>query len=175
TVHSTNSQNLIEQITRNKIFNSIYYKEECFGLNAATVIDKAENLDSIGGTFGGLRKPTNFLSLLMKMLQIEVDLESTVAYIHNGEFKYLTALGALYLRLVGNAVDVYEQLEPLYSDYRKLRLRLIDGSCKILHMDEFIEMLLTSDSFCDVKLPFLLSRKVLEKNGKLGPYVSALE
>jgi hypothetical protein len=56
----------------------------------------------------------------------------------------LTAMGAVYLRLVGSATDIYEQLEPLYADYRKLKLRFIDDdSCKILHMDEFVEMLLT--------------------------------
>ena len=84
-------------------------------------------------------------------------------------------MGAVYLRLVGSATDIYEQLEPLYADYRKLKLRLIDDSCKILHMDEFVEMLLTLDSFCDIKLPFLIKRNVLEKSGKLSPYISPLE
>ncbi|KAG2392777.1 hypothetical protein C9374_011502 [Naegleria lovaniensis] len=174
-IHATNTQNLIEQITRNKIFNSVYYKEECFGLNAATLIDKAIALDSIGGTYGGHRKPSNFLCLLMKMLQIEVDMESAISYIQNEEFKYLTALAALYIRLVGSALDIYQNLEPLYADFRKLKLRNIDGSCKIIHMDEYVEILLNEDSFCDIKLPFLVKRTVLERRGKLDPYVSSLE
>ncbi|KAF0975220.1 hypothetical protein FDP41_005973 [Naegleria fowleri] len=174
-IHSINTQNLIEQITRNKIFNSVYYKEECFGLNAASLIDKAIGLDSIGGTYGGHRKPSNFLCLLMKMLQIEVDMESAISYIQNEEFKYLTALAALYIRLVGSSMDIYRYLEPLFADFRKLKMRNIDGSCKIIHMDEYVEILLNEDSFCDVKLPFLVKRSVLERNGKLGPYVSPLE
>lgn len=36
-------------------------------------------------------------------------------------------LGAFYLRLTGTDIDVYRYLEPLYNDYRKLRLKLADG------------------------------------------------
>jgi hypothetical protein len=32
------------------------------------------------------------------------------------------AIGAFYMRLVGKALDVYQYLEPLLNDYRKLRL-----------------------------------------------------
>lgn len=34
----------------------------------------------------------------------------------------MRAIGALYMRLVGKALDVYQYLEPLLNDYRKLRL-----------------------------------------------------
>ncbi|KAL9642814.1 hypothetical protein ABK040_009889 [Willaertia magna] len=176
TIHSINFQNLIEHITRNKIFNSKYYKEQCFGLNSATLIDKAIELDCVGGTFGGFRKPTNFLCLLMKMLQIQIELEIIFEYIHNNYgFKYLTALGAIYLRLVGSAKDIYEQLEPLYKDFRKLRYLNIDGSYKIIHLDEFIDQLLNNESCCDIKLPFLTKRIILEKNNILDLYHSPLE
>lgn len=37
--------------------------------------------------------------------------------------RYLRALAALYIRMTFRAVDVYELLEPLLRDYRKLRLR----------------------------------------------------
>ena len=36
-------------------------------------------------------------------------------------------LGAFYLRLVGTPADIYQYLEPLYNDYRKIRLRLTQG------------------------------------------------
>ena len=36
--------------------------------------------------------------------------------------RYVRALGAFYMRLVGRPVDVYQYLEPLYNDYRKLKL-----------------------------------------------------
>lgn len=36
-------------------------------------------------------------------------------------------LGAFYLRLVGTPADIYQYLEPLYNDYRKVRQRLTQG------------------------------------------------
>jgi pre-mRNA-splicing factor 38A len=43
-------------------------------------------------------------------------------------FRYVRALGAYYLRLVGSAIDCYKYLEPLYNDYRKIRIQRRDGS-----------------------------------------------
>jgi hypothetical protein len=37
--------------------------------------------------------------------------------------RYLRALAALYIRMTFRAVEVYELLEPLLKDYRKLRQR----------------------------------------------------
>ena len=37
--------------------------------------------------------------------------------------RYLRALTAMYIRMTFRAVDVYEMLEPLLKDYRKLRNR----------------------------------------------------
>ena len=36
-IHGTNPQNLIEYITRQRIYDSQYWKEECFGLTAEGV------------------------------------------------------------------------------------------------------------------------------------------
>jgi hypothetical protein len=44
-------------------------------------------------------------------------------YIDSSLYRYLRALAALYIRMTFRAVDVYELLEPLLKDYRKLRLR----------------------------------------------------
>jgi hypothetical protein len=37
--------------------------------------------------------------------------------------RYLRALAAMYIRMTFRPVDVYELLEPLLKDYRKLRTR----------------------------------------------------
>ena len=37
--------------------------------------------------------------------------------------RYLRALAAMYVRMTFRAVEVYEILEPLLKDYRKLRYR----------------------------------------------------
>jgi pre-mRNA-splicing factor 38A len=41
-------------------------------------------------------------------------------------------------------------------------------------MDEFIDKLLRDDLFCDVTLPRISKRYVLEEEGLLEPYQSAL-
>ena len=42
--------------------------------------------------------------------------------------RYVRLLGAAYLRLVGKPVEVFNFLEPLLNDYRKVRIRKEDGS-----------------------------------------------
>lgn len=174
-VHGTNPQNLVEKILRSKIYQNTYWKEECFGLTAETLVDKAMELDHFGGTFGGNRKATPFMCLTLKMLQIQPEKEIVVEFIKNEDYKYVRALGAFYLRLVGRATDVYQYLEPLYNDYRKLRRKLFDGSFSLSHVDELIEELLTKDYCCDIALPRVPKRWTLEAAGTLDPRRSALE
>lgn len=78
---------------REKIYQTIFWKEKCFALTAETLIDEAIELKCVGGTFGGQRKPTNFMCLVLKMLQIQPDKEIIVEYIKNEELKYLRVLG----------------------------------------------------------------------------------
>lgn len=42
----------------------------------------------------------------------------------------MRALGAFYLRLTGKSKEIYQYLEPLLNDYRKLRVRG-GGKCYI--------------------------------------------
>ncbi|CAN6468281.1 unnamed protein product [Victoria cruziana] len=174
-IHGTNPQNLVEKILRSKIYQNTYWKEQCFGLTAETLVDKAMELDYFGGTYGGNRKATPFMCLVMKMLQIQPEKEIVVEFIKNEDYKYVRILGAFYLRLVGKATDVYQYLEPLYNDYRKLRRKLSDGSFALSHVDEFIDELLTKDYSCDIALPRVPKRWTLESGGQLEPRRSALE
>ena len=88
-IHGTNPQNLVEKILRSKIYQHTYWKEQCFGLTAETLVDKAMELDHLGGTFGGNRKPTPFMCLIMKMLQIQPEKDIVVEFIKNEEYKYV--------------------------------------------------------------------------------------
>ncbi len=36
-------------------------------------------------------------------------------------YRYIRALGALYVRLTFSSLEIYKYLEPLFNDYRKLR------------------------------------------------------
>lgn len=94
-----NATQLIDKTTRNRIFNSRYWKEECFALNAETFIDKAVLLKCIGGLYGGAKKPTKFLCLLFKMLQMGLSEDIVLVYLGEKEYKYLNALALVYLRL----------------------------------------------------------------------------
>ncbi|KAG2332344.1 hypothetical protein Bca52824_003524 [Brassica carinata] len=174
-IRGTNPQNLVEKIVRTKIYQHTFWKEQCFGLTAETLVDKAMELDHVGGTFGGNRKPTPFLCLILKMLQIQPEKEIVVEFIKNDDYKYVRILGAFYLRLTGSDVDVYRYLEPLYNDYRKVRQKLSDGRFSLTHVDEVIEELLTKDYSCDIAMPRLKKRWTLEQNGSLEPRKSVLE
>nr|GMD24375.1 pre-mRNA-splicing factor 38 [Ipomoea batatas] len=157
-IHGTNPQNLVEKIVRSKIYQNTYWKEQCFGLTAETLVDKAMELDHLGGTFGGNRKPTPFMCLVMKMLQIQPEKDIVVEFIKNEDYKYVRVLGAFYLRLTGTDIDIYRYLEPLYNDYRKLRLKSSEGKFTLTHVDEYIDELLTSDYSCDIALPRIKKR-----------------
>lgn len=120
-----------------------------FSLNvhppAETLIDKTLELQSIGGVYGN-QKPTEFISLLLKLLQIQPEKEILVEYLRADEFKfshhlpifvqghadlktrYLRALAAMYIRMTFRAVEVYDLLEPLLKDFRKLRMRSMGTS-----------------------------------------------
>ena len=174
-VRGTNPQYLIEKIIRSRIYDSKFWKEECFALSAELVVDKAMELRFIGGVFGGNIKPTPFLCLVLKMLQIQPEKDIVVEFIKNEEFKYVRALGAFYMRLVGSSLDCYKYLEPLLNDGRKLRFQNNMGQFVLIHMDEFIDDLLREERLCDVILPRIQKRQVLEENNELEPKVSVLE
>ncbi|EEA07294.1 PRP38 family protein [Cryptosporidium muris RN66] len=158
---------LISSILRNRVFSCIYWKSECFGLDSETILDKAIQLDYVGSTFGPERRPCTFLCLLVKLLQIQPSLDIILEYITNPEFKYLTALGIIYLRLVASPKDIYINLEPLYKDYRKLKCRDLDGSFYILCIDELIDRCLRDNVLFDIDLPYLPKRLMLVKEGIL--------
>jgi len=84
-------------------------------------------------------------------------------------------LGALYFRLIGTSAEIYKYLEPLYNDYRKLRFMSRSGTFEIMHMDEFIDQLLRETTVCDVQLPRLQKRDILEANAQLDKRKSGLE
>ncbi|KAK1935673.1 Pre-mRNA-splicing factor 38 [Phytophthora citrophthora] len=173
-VHGVNPQTLVEKIMRNRIYASIYWKEQCFGLTAETLVDKAVELQDFGGTFGGNQQPTHFLCLLLKMLQLQPELEVVKQFIENDDYKYVTVLGAVYLRLVGKPLEVYTLLEPLLSDYRKIRKRNVIG-WELTHVDEIVDALLTEEYYIDLALPRLVDRELLEKNEGLPVRKSPLE
>ncbi|KAK0445393.1 PRP38 family-domain-containing protein [Armillaria borealis] len=160
-IHGQNPQHLVETVIRNRIYESNYWKEHCFALTAESLIDKAIELKYIGGVYGNQR-PTDFMCLLLKLLQIQPEKEILIEYLQAEDFKYLRALAAMYIRMTFRAVEVYDLLEPLLKDFRKLRLRNMAGY-SLTFIDEFADALLTEEA-----------HKFLKKTGDIGPRKSRL-
>ncbi len=177
-VQGSDPQNLMEYITRQKIYDSRFWKEECFGLTAADVLEKAaKSLTCIGGTMGANQKPTKFLCLTLKLLQLQPESELIQEdFIQQPHFKYVRALGVFYLRLTGRPADIYNSLEPLYKDYSKLKTRET-SEWQLTFMDQIIHDLLTQPYFVGITLPRLPARETLQQEGYLedGPRKTALE
>jgi len=174
-VHGTNPQYLIEKITLTKIWESRYWKEFLFAVNSEDLVGVASELIAAGGCYGGNRKPTQFLCCLSKLLQLQPEKDIILEFITQDDFKYIRVLGAAYLRLVGNALDIYHYLEPLLLDWRKVRYRGHEGKYVISHVDDIIDKLLTEERYFDVILPRIPTRLMLEQQGKLAPRKSQLE
>ncbi|TGZ83366.1 PRP38-domain-containing protein [Ascodesmis nigricans] len=174
TVHGVNPLLLMEKIIRDRILDSLYYKELCFGLNAATLLDRATELTYLGGVYS-TTKPTPFLCLLFKILELQPPRAIIEAYLDAGgeEWKYLRCLAAMYVRLCWNAVDVYTTLEKYLADYRKIKIRG-QGGWRLGYVDDFIDELLTKERVCDVALPRMMTRAMLEDVGELEPRESML-
>jgi pre-mRNA-splicing factor 38A len=217
-IRGQNPALLFEKGVRDRIIDSYYWKEQCFGLNAATLCDRAADIKFIGGTSGIMGKPTPFLCLAFKLLQLTPDRDIILEYLnfkddeeemddeesngikgekdaddddsgpsHNGgavqdlnaagklgEFKYLRCLAAFYIRLAWEPVEIYRTLEPLLTDFRKIKRRTKDGFL-LTYVDQFIDDLLTKDRICATSLWKLPSRANLEDLDMLDPRESPLE
>lgn len=169
-IHHVNPALLIEKILRERIFESLYWKEYCFGLTVATLCDRAVELQYVGGTYANHRV-TPFICVLFKLVLLQPRREIVMEYLNQQDFKYLRALAAFYIRLFYVSEEVYQLLEPFLGDYRKLRMRSIQG-VTLTYMDEFIDSLLTQERVCEIALPRMTKRIVLEDAGKLEPKTS---
>jgi len=197
-IRGQNPALLFEKAVRDRITESYFWKEQCFGLNCATLCDRAAELTFVGGTYGGVGKPTPFLCLAFKLLQLVPAKDIILEYLNfvdyadgdaeeeegnflngdidqrkRGEFKYLRALAAFYIRLAWEPVEIYKTLEPLLADYRKLKRRTRDGFA-LTYMDQFIDDLLTKDRVCATALWKIPTRTMLEDLDMLEPRESPL-
>jgi hypothetical protein len=76
------------------ITNALVLSVRC---TAETLIDKTIELQSIGGVYGN-QKPTEFICLLLKLLQIQPEKEILVEYLRADEFKLGYRFWDLYKR-----------------------------------------------------------------------------
>ncbi|KAI1427076.1 PRP38-domain-containing protein [Xylaria sp. FL1777] len=171
-----NPATIMEKAVRERIVDSYFWKEQCFGVNEADVVDRVvDHVTFVGGTYGDSQKPSPFLCLAFKLLQLAPDDDVLEAYLRHGgdKFKYLRALACFYVRLTRRAENVFGILEPFLEDRRKLRRRGRAGA-KITFVDEFVDELLTKDRVCATSLWQMPKREILEDLDLLEPRVSPL-
>ncbi|KAH7161312.1 PRP38 family-domain-containing protein [Dactylonectria macrodidyma] len=171
-----NPATIMEKAVKERIVDSYFYKEQCFALNEADIVDRVvEHVNFIGGTHGATQKPSPFLCLAFKLLELGPSDAILHEYLQYGgeSFKYLRALACFYVRLTRQAKDVYILLEPFLEDRRKLRRKGRAGT-SLTFVDEFVDDLLTKDRICATSLWKMPKREVLEDLELLEPRVSAL-
>lgn len=171
-----NPATIFEKPVRERIIESYFWKDQCFALNEADIVSRVvEHVHFIAGTYGDSQRPSPFLCLAFKLLQLGPEDGVVEEYLgYGGErFKYLRALACFYIRLTRRAEDVYKTLEPFLEDKRKLRRRGRQGT-SLTYMDVFVDDLLTKDRVCATTLWKMPKREILEDLEVLEPRVSAL-
>lgn len=171
-----NPATIFEKPVRERIVDSYFWKDQCFALNEADIVSRVvEHVRFIAGTYGDSQRPSPFLCLAFKLLQLGPSDEILAEYLGFGgeKFKYLRALAAFYVRLTRPAKEVYGTLEPLLEDRRKLRRRGRMGT-SLTWMDQFVDELLVKERVCATSLWKMPKREVLEDLEVLEPRVSAL-
>lgn len=171
-----NPANIMEKPVRERIVDSYFWKDQCFGVNEADIIDRVvAHVKFVGGTYGDAQKPSPFLCLAFKLLQLGPTDDVLQEYLNYGgeKFKYLRALAVFYVRLTRKAKDVHLFLEPFLEDKRKMVMRTRIGK-RLTFMDEFVDGLLTKDRMCSTTLWKMPTRAQLEDEEKLDPRISPL-
>ncbi|KAG5987313.1 hypothetical protein E4U54_005043 [Claviceps lovelessii] len=171
-----NPATIMEKAVRDRIIESHFYIEQCFALNEADIVDRVvEHVSFVGGTYGDSQKPSPFLCLAFKLLELGPSDDVLAEYLSYGgeQFKYLRALASFYYRMTRQAKDVYETLEPFLEDRRKLRRKGRPGTT-LTYVDEFVDDLLVKERVCATSLWKMPKREILEDLELLEPRVSPL-
>ncbi|KAI2619603.1 PRP38-domain-containing protein [Hypoxylon sp. NC1633] len=171
-----NPATIMEKAVRERIVDSYFWKEQCFGVNEADIVDRvAAHVSFVGGTYGVGQRPAPFLCLAFKLLQLAPGDDVLAAYLRHGgdRFKYLRALACFYVRLTRRPDAVHRLLEPFLEDRRKLRRKGRAGT-SLTFVDQFVDDLLTKDRVCATSLWQMPKREVLEDLELLEPRTSPL-
>ncbi|KAK8073695.1 hypothetical protein PG994_004594 [Apiospora phragmitis] len=176
TPNGLNPSTILEKAVRERIVESFFFKDQCFGVNEADIVDRVvRHVRFVGGTYGSSQKPTPFLCLAFKLLQLAPSDAVLHEYLAFGgdKFKYLRALALFYVRLTRTAPEVYRTLEPYLEDRRKLRRKARAGT-SLTYVDQFVDDLLTKDRVCATSLWQMGKREMYEDLDQLEPRVSPL-
>ncbi|KAK6201387.1 PRP38 family-domain-containing protein [Scheffersomyces amazonensis] len=176
-----NKAYLIEPIIRHRIQDSLFYKQYLYLTNEATILPIIiDQINYIAGT-DSIGKPSPFLSCLFRLLELDPSQEIIDTYLTQlgyNEFKYLTALILIYIRLTSSANVIYSTFDKYGQDFRKLRVKLrtpefskegLPINYKLSFMDEWIDSLLNDERVVNIILPRLVPRLSLVESEILEP------
>lgn len=175
-----NKATLVEPIIRHRIQDSLFYKQYLFSANELSIVPViVSQVKYIGGTDSSGR-PSPFFCCLLRILELEPSTDILQLYLNqNGynEFKYLTALALLYMRMVSGPAEIYTLFDEYISDYRKLRFRLkvpqfvkdLPVHYKLTYMDEWVDLLVEEDRVVDLTLGYLAPRQTLVTKSEVTP------
>lgn len=164
----SNKATLVEPIVRHRVQDSLFYKQHLHLTNEQTILQVVvDHVHYIGGTDTNNR-PSPFLCCLVRLLEIEPSPEIVELYLSQSgynEFKYLTALGLIYNRMVTGS-RFFLDFDRYITDYRKLRVLnkqflMVNGipvHYLIKYMDEWVDDLLENERAVDIKMPYLAPR-----------------
>lgn len=185
--HGTDPQHLIPPSTRNAIYDSMFWNRSCFGVSVADVVHLAVGLRYIGGSDTLSRRPSSFLCLLLKLLQLSPNFDEISVFLKQPHFKYHRILAAFYVRLVETPINVYKALEPLLSDFRRVVVArdsaikapsalsaLSNNSFDVVYVDIVVDALLRSNELFGISLPRIPPRPLLVETDQLKPRESSL-
>lgn len=170
---------LVEPIIRHRIQDSLFYKQYLYLTNEATILSIITNQVKYIGSTNANGKPTPFICCFLRLLELEPSrdiIEMCLHQLGTNEFKYLTALIMLYIRVVWPSDEVIIALEPFYADYRKLRFQLrspimVKGMSilyQLSHIDVWCDDLLHNERVVGLILPRMASRHVFHERGLIG-------
>ncbi|KAF7909560.1 uncharacterized protein EAF01_003278 [Botrytis porri] len=171
-----NPATILEKPVRERIVDCYFWKDQCFALNEADIVSRVvSHVTFIAGTYGDSQRPSPFLCLAFKLLQLGPSDDILKEYMGYGgeKFKYLRALALFYWRMTRQAKDVYTMLEGYLEDKRKLRRKTRTGTT-LTFMDQFVDDLLTKDRVCGTTLWKMPKREILEDLEVLEPRISPL-
>ncbi|KAJ8069231.1 hypothetical protein OCU04_002897 [Sclerotinia nivalis] len=171
-----NPATILEKPVRERIVDCYFWKDQCFALNEADIVSRVvSHVTFIAGTYGDSQRPSPFLCLAFKLLQLGPSDEILQEYMGYGgeKFKYLRALALFYWRMTRQAKDVFMVLEGYLDDRRKLRRKTRTGTT-LTFMDQFVDDLLTKDRVCGTTLWKMPKREILEDLEVLEPRISPL-
>lgn len=180
-------QHLIPPTTRNAVYESMFWNRSCFGVTVADVVHLTVGLRYVGGSDSVSRRPSSFLCLLLKLLQLSPDFDEISVFLKQPHFKYHRILAAFYVRLVETPVNIYRSLEPLLSDCRRVVVAhdpaievpsalsaLSNKSFDVVYVDIVVDALLRSSELFGISLPRIPPRPLLVETDQLKARESAL-